>query len=61
MSGSRGYRPHALLTVRAFFLTDRVGHTIASLFGVTKVIWWWLRGKLARLAGDRTGAGSGDH
>lgn len=51
MSASRPYRSHPLLRVRAFFLTDRVGHTLASTIGLTKVIWWWSIGRLKRLTG----------
>ncbi|MBI5310640.1 MAG: hypothetical protein HZB14_06390 [Actinobacteria bacterium] len=58
MSGFHHYRSRPLLRVRAFFLTDRVGHTLASTMGLAKVIWWWALGRLRRLLGRGPEAGS---
>jgi hypothetical protein len=45
------YRPHLLLRIRAFLLTDRVGHTLATLLGLKTVLLWWLTSRLRRLVG----------
>ncbi|MFY9263867.1 MAG: hypothetical protein WAO61_00330 [Solirubrobacterales bacterium] len=42
------YKPHPLRRVRAFLLTDRVGHTIASTIGLGKIAFWWARRRIAR-------------
>ncbi|MBI4897320.1 MAG: hypothetical protein HY827_03015 [Actinobacteria bacterium] len=49
------YRPGLLLRIRAFLLTDRVGHTLATLLGLVTVFRWFLSSRLRRLA-DRTRA-----
>ncbi|MFY9487071.1 MAG: hypothetical protein WAP35_00030 [Solirubrobacterales bacterium] len=51
-TGARGpkpYRAHPLRRVRAFFFTDRVGHTIASTAGFTRIVLWWARGRVKRM------------
>ncbi|HEV7917998.1 MAG TPA: hypothetical protein VGO97_00340 [Solirubrobacterales bacterium] len=53
------YRSHPLRRIRAFLLTDRVGHTIASTIGITKILLWWTRRSLGRLAGGILGNRSG--
>lgn len=55
---SRPYRSHPLLRVRAFFLTDRVGHTIASTIGLAKILLWWARGRARRLTGKNPEGGT---
>ena len=34
------YRPSLASRIRAFFLTDRVGHTIASTIGIFAILRW---------------------
>ncbi|MGH2907236.1 MAG: hypothetical protein ACRDKI_10775 [Solirubrobacterales bacterium] len=40
------YRPSLASRVRAFFLTDRVGHTIASTLGIFAILRWWVGQRL---------------
>jgi hypothetical protein len=42
------YRPSPSSRIRAFLLTDRVGHTIASTLGFFSIARWWMRKKLGR-------------
>jgi hypothetical protein len=50
ISASSQYRASPTRRLRAFLFTDRIGQTIASLLGLTKLLRWWLRGRLRRLA-----------
>ena len=43
------YRPSLTSRIRAFFLTDRVGHTIASTLGIFSIARWWIAKKLQRV------------
>jgi hypothetical protein len=47
------YRPSLASRVRAFFLTDRVGHTIASTLGIFAIMRWWLGKQLKRALPQR--------
>jgi hypothetical protein len=43
------YRPSLASRIRAFFLTDRVGHTIASTLGIFSILKWWFGKRLRTL------------
>jgi hypothetical protein len=43
------YRPSLASRIRAFFLTDRVGHTIASTLGIVSIARWWIAVRAKRL------------
>ena len=47
------YRPSLASRIRAFFLTDRVGHTIASTLGILSLFRWWVIKRAKRLFADR--------
>lgn len=48
MTGRPPYKPHPARRLRAFLLTDRVGHTLASTLGLFAVLRWWLKHRLSR-------------
>jgi hypothetical protein len=37
----RKYKPSTRSRVRAFFFTDRVGQTLATLLGMASIARWW--------------------
>lgn len=42
MSMQQPYRPGIVSRVRAFFLTDRNGQTLAATLGAFSIARWWL-------------------
>lgn len=48
MTGRPRYKPHPARRLRAFFLTDRMGHTLASTLGFFAVLRWWVKHRLSR-------------
>jgi hypothetical protein len=41
VSSPRNYKPSLASRVRAFFLTDRVGQTLAATLGLASIARWW--------------------
>lgn len=52
MNGRPRYKPHPASRMRAFLLTDRIGHTLASALGLpTMLRWCWsVKHGLAQIA-----------
>jgi hypothetical protein len=42
VSSPRKYQPSMASRVRAFFLTDRVGQTLAATLGLASIARWWM-------------------
>jgi hypothetical protein len=49
MTEQRKYHRSASSRIRAFFLTDRVGQTLASTLGVYSIAKWWSKRLLLQL------------
>jgi hypothetical protein len=43
------YKPSTSSRIRAFFLTDRNGQTLASTLGFFSIVRWWARSRAARI------------
>lgn len=55
MSERPRYKPRPALRLRAFLLTDRVGHTLAVTLGLLTVPRWWVKHRFARRGGGKRG------
>ncbi|MBJ7458001.1 MAG: hypothetical protein JHD02_02315 [Thermoleophilaceae bacterium] len=43
------YKPSPASRVRAFFLTDRVGQTLATTLGMANIVRWWTLRQIRQL------------
>ncbi|MBI2692384.1 MAG: hypothetical protein HYX29_10635 [Solirubrobacterales bacterium] len=50
---TRQYKPSARSRVRAFFLTDRVGQTLATTLGMASIARWWTKKQLRQRRGGK--------